>query len=502
MKNICIVGGGACGVAAFIEFFIQITSQDLKDKVGITIIEKSKKAGYGLAFGTEERGHLLNTQSELMGIYSREVTHFTEWLSKNAGRARGKVEDNGDIETAYTSRIMYGDYLYEQFTHYLKKAKEIGVDAKLVCDEAYDISNEKGRFSVSLREGDPIISDYVILALGNPEATNFKDYEKFPQFLNTPWPSHKVTELVNPEDHVGILGSSLSTIDTIITLVDNGHKGKISCFSLEGLLPRVQPINNKEIEREVLTLTNVHKIKRSHFRAPKVTEIFRLYMQEVEKQFGKKLDWKKLDRMGGDAYQYLKDDIAVAEDGGDALLNVAYSLRYDAATLWSWLSRDQKNFFKKWLGPQWTVNRHGMPLVNAKKLVLLFESGRLNVFADVGEVNHNDDSFTINYGNGGHQQVDKLINATGSPSKLEAMDCILTSNMIKKGLIKPYGGGGALINELTMEVLNPKSINGIYATGHMVNGMLLDVNAVWYNVRSIASLTKDIIFKVRYGEGS
>ncbi|HSJ69423.1 MAG TPA: FAD/NAD(P)-binding protein [Anditalea sp.] len=502
MKNICIVGGGACGVAAFIELFIQITSQDLKEKVGITIIEKSKKVGYGLAFGTEEKGHLLNTQSELMGIYSREVSHFTEWLSNNADRARGKVEDNGEIETAYTSRIMYGDYLYEQFSYYLEKAKEIGVDAKLVCDEVNDINYENGNFLVSIKESDPIVSDYVILALGNPEATNFKEFEKFNQFLNTPWPSHKVKQLVEPGDHVGILGSSLSAIDTIMTLVDNGHKGKISCFSIEGLLPRVQPINNKEIDREILTLTNVHKIKREHFRAPKVTEIFRLFIQEVEKQFGKKLDWKKLDRMGGDAYTYLKEDIAAAEEGGDPLLNVAYSLRYDAATLWSWLSRDQKNFFKKWLGPQWTVNRHGMPLANAKKLVPLFESGVLHVFAEVGDIEHENGSFTISYGNGEIQNVDKLINATGSPSKLEAMDCNLTSNMIKKGLIKPYEGGGALINELTMEVLNPKSINGIYATGHMVNGMMLDVNAVWYNVRSIASLTKDIIFKVRYGEGS
>jgi len=502
MKNICIIGGGACGVAAFIELFIQITTQDLKDKVSITIIEKSSKAGYGLAFGTEEKGHLLNTQSELMGIYSREVHHFTDWLSKNADKARGKVEDDGDIESAYTSRIMYGDYLNEQFIHYLKKSKELGVKAELVCDEANDIDYEENRFSVYLKEGDPINCDYVILALGNPEATNFKEYEKYSQFLNTPWPSKKVLELVQPEDHVGILGSSLSAIDTIMTLVDNGHKGTISCFSLEGLLPRVQPINNNDIEREILTLKRVHQIKREEFRAPKVKEIFRLFIQEVEKLSGKKLDWKKMGRMGGDPYEYLKQDIAAADNGGDPLLNVAYSLRYDAATLWSWLSRDQKNFFKKWLGPQWTVNRHGMPLANAKKLAELFESGTLNVFANVGDISHQEDGFDISYGESENQRVDKLINATGSPSKLEAMDCSLTSNMVRKGLIKPYEGGGALINELTMEVLNKKSIPGIYATGHLVNGILLDVNAVWYNVRSIASLTKDIIFKVRYGEGS
>mgnify|MGYP000383212823 CR=1 FL=1 len=43
MKNITIVGGGACGSAVFIELVIQILAEELQEKVSLTLIEKDKK---------------------------------------------------------------------------------------------------------------------------------------------------------------------------------------------------------------------------------------------------------------------------------------------------------------------------------------------------------------------------------------------------------------------------------------------------------------------------
>ena len=43
MKNITVVGGGACGSAVFIELVIQILAEELQEKVSLTLIEKDKK---------------------------------------------------------------------------------------------------------------------------------------------------------------------------------------------------------------------------------------------------------------------------------------------------------------------------------------------------------------------------------------------------------------------------------------------------------------------------
>ena len=78
MKNITIIGGGACGTAVFIELLLQIATSGLASTIKISIIEKDKTLGYGLAFSTEQPGHLLNTQTQLMGIHVYEPGHFSK----------------------------------------------------------------------------------------------------------------------------------------------------------------------------------------------------------------------------------------------------------------------------------------------------------------------------------------------------------------------------------------------------------------------------------------
>ncbi len=71
-------------------------------------------------------------------------------------------------------------------------------------------------------------------------------------------------------------------MDAIMTLVDNGHKGEIILFSPDGLLPRVQPIEIKKIERKKLRLDVLHSIQRKTLKQPQIKDIFRCFQQEVE----------------------------------------------------------------------------------------------------------------------------------------------------------------------------------------------------------------------------
>src|SRR5690606_31162620 len=108
MTNITIIGGGACGTAVFIELVLQIADSGLRNETKITIIEKDKSLGYGLAFGTDQPGHLLNTQAELMGIHVLEPEHFSGWLKQHGGRNRTDVKGHGETDHSYTTRSFYG----------------------------------------------------------------------------------------------------------------------------------------------------------------------------------------------------------------------------------------------------------------------------------------------------------------------------------------------------------------------------------------------------------
>src|SRR5690606_18974251 len=139
MKNVTIIGGGACGVAVSIELLLQIVSWGLSNEIKITLIEKEEEIGYGLAFGTDQPSHILNTQADLMGIHAAEPGHFADWLKVHGGKRRKDVKGSGATGQAYTTRKLYGDYVADQAKYYFQKARDEGVQLEVVQAEAVDI---------------------------------------------------------------------------------------------------------------------------------------------------------------------------------------------------------------------------------------------------------------------------------------------------------------------------------------------------------------------------
>ncbi|RAV29374.1 FAD/NAD(P)-binding protein [Sinomicrobium soli] len=499
MKNVVIIGGGACGSAALIELLILTITGKLYKKVRFTLIERSARVGYGVAFGTEQRSHLLNTQADLMGIYAYEPGHFAEWLRNRGGKERSDVKGGSDEESAYTSRILYGHYVAGELEKNIGKARKHGISVDLIHAEATEIDRlENEQLTVMLDNGSSVTADEILLAPGTPKPNSFKEFGALREYIDFPWPVHRLRERIEKKDHVGILGTSLSGIDTVMTLVDNGHRGKITMFSPDGMLPRVQPDEAGNIEKHHLTLQNLHRLKRQKDHSPTVKELFRLFIKDVEAAEGKKPDWKAMKRRARPPLPFLEDDIRLAEKGGDTVLNMTYALRYDTSVIWGWMDPGEQQMFRKWLGSYWKANRHAMPLYNARKIAALLREGTLEVVAENEKVEFDRGSrqFRIHTASGRTHNADKLVNATGSAGKLEEMDNILLENLLKKKYLQPHPLGGAVIDPHTMQCISEKGGTHIYGVGHLVNGMLMDVNAVWFNVRTIARMATGIISKI------
>lgn len=498
--TVSIIGGGACGVATFVELMLQLKIANQHKKTKICIIEKRKEIGEGLAFSTEQPGHLLNTQADLMGIHSFEPDHFSEWLKEHRKSIKDEVKGEDDFDEAYTTRRLYGTYIQEQFGHYYERAREEGIKVEIIQDKATDLFRSGDQWQIQLASGTTSVADHLVLVPGTPKPDNYPELEGIKNYFGFPWPSYPIIDNIPKHADVGLLGSSLSAIDTIMTLTDNGHQGKISLYSPDGLMPRVQPKEEKDYERQYLTLSRIHQIRRTQLRQPKVKELFRLFQQEAEHYTGNSIDWDSTERMGKAADQLLEEDIRIAKAGGDAFINILYALRYDASQIWKWLPVEEKQKFKHWFGPYWTVTRHGMPLVNAQRVKSLFDKGRLEVKSPLQQVTYAADKqvFGLHYGDDNKDEVQYLINATGPASNIEQMKSTLLQNLLQKGIIEPYQAGGIRMDTETMEVLSSRqAIQNLYAAGHICNGLLLDVNSVWFNVRTIATLCRQITKKIK-----
>ena len=495
LTNIAIIGGGACGISAFIELFLEFRIAKSHKDVCITIIEENEEVGKGLAFGTKQPGHILNTQADLMGIHFTEPQHFSDWLIEHEASIGDEVVDNQGENRAFTTRRLYGDYLKEQFEHYFQLAQSEGMEVNVIHASAKRVSKLEDGFEIQLSENQSHKCDILLLAPGTPVANNYPELEDKEHYFGSPWPSSPLLEKIPKDANVGILGSSLSAIDALMTLTDNEYTGKITCYSPDGLMPRVQPEFPQKVDCKFLTLRNLHEIQRKELRNPTVKEIFRLFMQEAEDNTGGKIDWKATERIGKPAGELLKEDIRIARDGGDALINIPYSLRYESSEMWKWLDESEKLKFKKWLGAYWGVSRHCMPLVNAERVNQLFESGQLTVISGLKEVIFDDEKneFVLTSEKGEKFSEKYLINATGPASAVKMMKSELMQNLAEDGLVEPEKAGGIRINTETMQVITGNdTYPNFYAVGHITNGLLLDVNAVWFNVKMIGKLSRHL----------
>lgn len=491
--HILIIGGGANGVAAFVQLVSELIIRGKHRHFSLTIVEKRNAIGEGLAFGTKQPGHLLNTQSGMMGIHPYEPTHYSNWLTANKHLVpEDELKQYDDPEDSYTTRRLYSVYLQECFARYIHLAEQHGIKVTRVNGEATDIHISPQGYRVRISRSESLNCDIVILAPGTPRPRNYAELESAEKYIDFPWPSSRLLSI--PKDAtVGILGTSLSAIDAVMTLVDNNHLGKISLVSPDGLLPRVQPRKEGDYECRYLTLSTLHAIRRKALHSPTVIELFRVFRDEVHHYYGRKICWKNLDRRNKSARALLDEDLSAAEQGGDGVLNVVYATRDISATVWTWLSVEEKLRFRRWLGIDWQITRHAMPMHNARRLRNLFDRNQLSVYGQLTEVRCEEGLFRSVVGTEA-VTTEYLINATGPGNRVDDMKSTLITNLSESGIIEPYPAGGIRIDTRTMQVISSlDQTEGIYAIGHLTNGMLIDSNAVWFNIKKIASMVEHII---------
>lgn len=502
-KTIALVGGGASGTATFLHLVLKLIVEPGTKPVAFVLIEKRDEIGPGLAYDTGQKGHLLNTRAALMGIFAEEPLHFVEWMASRRAEIEAEYPGTDTGPDGYPPRQLYGKYLSAVFAEYVALARQHGHTVRVVHQEAVAADVAEDSVTLTLESGKKIQADAVVLATGTPKSNNFKHLEAAPRYLDSPWPSHRILDTITDRNaSVCILGASLTALDAVITLVNNGHTGPIKLYSKDGLLPRVQSPEEVPFERNELTLSNVRKRIRETRRPLRVKDLLRLFRAEAERVMGKTKNWKQFERVDQPPLKLLDADIAQALKGESHFQNILYATRYLSAEVWKLLTTDQKLLFIQWLKPYSDINRHAIPLQNAEKLRDLLRSGQVSVTAHSQEVTWNEaeSRFDLHTEDGQDDTADYLINATGPATALEKMPIPLLQDLHQKGHLEPYAPGGVRADVRTMQLVVPNRTDApLYGIGHLLVGELFDTNSVWFNVAQIDLMTNAILQRLDYG---
>lgn len=224
--DIAIVGGGASGV-------LLAAQLARKSRLRIALIDKSGRPGLGVAYSTRCRGHLLNVRASDMSALDDEPDHFVQWLARDGG-GLGRAD--------FAPRADYGRYLQDLLADAVHRS--LGRLAAS-AGEVVAARERSDGVDIGLADGTSLRARTAVLATGHRPPS-----ESFGAYHGDPWRDEAIDGLA-ADASVLLIGTSLTMIDVLVSLLERRHTGPIVALSRRGLVPHShppRPIPSAEIE--------------------------------------------------------------------------------------------------------------------------------------------------------------------------------------------------------------------------------------------------------------
>ena len=172
-----------------------------------------------------------------MSAFADQPDHFWQWL---CARERGSTigwRHCGD-PFCFVPRSIYGDYIASLIAPLLSNRSCPG-RLRVVHGECTSVRPFASGVTVMLADGSSHRGDFAVLATGHETSLAAERYHADPWMM-------PADAGVTPDARVLILGTGLTMIDYVLSLIGAGHKGSIKAISRRGLLPHghqnVQPL--------------------------------------------------------------------------------------------------------------------------------------------------------------------------------------------------------------------------------------------------------------------
>ncbi|MFM9088089.1 MAG: FAD/NAD(P)-binding protein, partial [Cyanobium sp.] len=200
--------------------------------LSIALIDRSGRFGAGIAYGTTELGHLLNVSTGAMSAWPDDPSHLLRWLDLN----REVLDQQGmapSVATSFLPRRIYGLYVQSILDEAESQAGSL-VALQRITAELVDLEPiSPGGYRLLFEGHSPLVADQVVLAYGNspsPAVTQPND------LIRHGWQPNATGDLA-ADASVLLQGTGLTMVDTVVSLVKQGHQGPILALSRRGHQP-------------------------------------------------------------------------------------------------------------------------------------------------------------------------------------------------------------------------------------------------------------------------
>jgi uncharacterized NAD(P)/FAD-binding protein YdhS len=235
-RRVVIVGGGFAGACAA----IQLVRRCAKP-LAITIVDPAPQPGRGLAYNAIDPDHRLNAPSYVHSLMPDDAWHLSRWVQSEGileHDPQARRPDGG----VYVRRSDFGRYI-EQTLQEHAQWPATGSTIEHCRDRAADLSPPGEALRVTTAGGRTLPADMLFVATGNPLPRLQHPFDAalaaHPAVIENALDTPRLYALA-PEARVLLVGSGLTALDVLSTLVRRGHRGEIIVASRRGLRPKPQ----------------------------------------------------------------------------------------------------------------------------------------------------------------------------------------------------------------------------------------------------------------------
>lgn len=334
-RTITIVGGGFSGSLLAIQ--LARLSGGQRFGCDVHLVEPRPVPGPGLAYTARRPEYLLNVRSQFLSAFPDQPDHFLNWL---------RITKADSCTNAFCSRQSYGRYLQQLVGQVLEWPSPNGIRCFWHAQQATAVQPNGQHATVQLADGTTLVSDYVVLALGNfpppPPARSDLRYLSHPSYHGNPW-AQGALRTIEPDDSVLLIGSGLTAIDILMGLRADGHRAPITVVSGHGRWPAAHRLHPEEVYPSFY-LQELAGL-------PRVVDVLRVVRRHVRAAQAQGFDWR----------------------------SVVDSLRPHLGCMWGTWPLEEQARFVRHLAGIWSVVRHRSPPQNAAALEHMQATGQVRL---------------------------------------------------------------------------------------------------------------------------
>ncbi|MBV9747837.1 MAG: FAD/NAD(P)-binding protein [Acetobacteraceae bacterium] len=416
----------------------------------VMLIEQGGQFGRGQAYSTGNASHLLNVPAARMSAFHDRPDSFLDWLGGLPEAARDGVEP---VAEAFVPRRLYGAYIRDLLKEEIRREPRSRL--QLVRGEVTGVDRGGPALRLLLDRGRELAANLAVLAVGNfppaPAPVADPSFYDTPLYRPDPWAPGTLADL-DPASPVLLIGTGLTMVDVVISLLDQGHAGPIHALSRRGLLPR--------------------------------------------RHGGGKLpdgdDVPELPNRLGDLLRFLRGETRRAAAAGGSWQPVVDGLRPFTQDVWQTMPQEDRVRFLRHLRPWWEVHRHRMAGPVADRIEAAQANGQMQVRAGRirGYERTTDGMVEVAFRPRGGERlgderlatlrVARVVNCSGPGADYDRIAHPLVRSLLRDGTARPDALRLGLDVTSTCALLNREGgiSRRLFAVGPVTKGTFWEMTAV------------------------